>query len=174
MEVSRGVNAFLRFYARLTAAHLFSYVLVGGISYMLIMRHSWDGIPADTGVRAITSSHVQFWIWPMQFFRGLILAAVFFPLRQTLLKMGRGGGLLVAGMMVGLGCLAGFNGLLENLIFYRNVSLYLYYIHIPEILGQTLLFGYALMWVERNLADDGLQTMGTGRTRMGVEAHHDT
>jgi len=151
--------AFARFYARLTAAHLVSYVFIGGLSYMLIMRHCWGGIPADTGVREITSSHVQFWIWPTQFVRALILAAVFYPLRERLLQMGRLGGLFVAGMMIGLGCLAGFNGLLENLIFYRNVSLYLYYIHIPEISAQTLLFGYSLLWLERNAAASGLQPL---------------
>jgi hypothetical protein len=87
-----------------------------------------------------------------------VLAAVFYPLRETLYGMGRLGGLFVAGLMVGIGCLAGFNGLMENLIFYRNVSLYLYYIHIPEILAQTLLFGYSLMWLEEAAAGAELQT----------------
>ena len=58
-----------------------------------------------------------------------------------------------------LGCLAGFNGLIENLIFYRNVSLYLYYIHIPEILAQTTLFGYSLMWLERAAAQDPVRIL---------------
>jgi hypothetical protein len=144
------VGGFVRFYPRVTTAHVMSYVLVGGISYMLIMRYCLPLVPAEVGLRQITSSHVQFWIWPMQFLRALVLAAVFYPLRPALQQMGRLGGLFVAGVMVGIGCLAGFNGLLEDLIFYRNVSLYLYYIHIPEILAQTLAFGYALMLLERS------------------------
>ena len=48
---------------------------------------------------------------------------------------------------------------LEDLIFYRNVSLYLYSIHIPEILAQTLLFGYSLVWLEKAAAQRGLQTL---------------
>jgi hypothetical protein len=143
-------GGFIRFYARVTAAHVLSYVVVGGVSYMLIMRYCLPLVPADAGLRQISSSHVQFWIWPMQFLRALILAAVFYPLRPTLQRMGRLGGLFVAGVMIGIGCLAGFNGLLEDLIFYRNVSLYLYYIHIPEILAQTLAFGYLLMLFERS------------------------
>jgi len=148
IDTWQSLRSFARFCGRLTVAHLFSYVLVGGASYMLIMRHCWGNIPATAGLRDLTSPHVQFWIWPAQLFRGLVLAAVFYPLRGTLVKMGRLGGLFVAGVMIGIGCLAGFNGLIEDLIFYRNVSLYLYYIHIPEILGQTLLFGYLLLWWE--------------------------
>lgn len=44
--------------------------------------------------------------------------------------------------------LAGFNGLIEDLVFYRNVSLYPYYIHIPEVTAQTVAFGYLLLWWE--------------------------
>ena len=73
------------------------------------------------------------------------------------------GGLLVAVWMVGLGCLAGFNALIEDLIFNRNVSLYLYYIHIPEVLAQTLLFGYSLVWMERAAARRGLHTSFASR-----------
>ena len=159
MEESGGYKAFARFYGRVAVAHFLSYVLVGAASYMLIMRHVWGDFPANLGLRDITSSHVQLWIWPAQFVRALVLAAVFFPLRATLLRRGRLGGLLAAAIMVGIGCLAGFNGLIENLIFYNNVSLYLYYVHIPEILAQTLLFGYSLMWLEKNAAYRGLQTL---------------
>ena len=159
MESSRGFGAFARFCGRVTIAHFLSYVVVGGVSYVLIMRHCWGGIPADAGLREITSSHVQFWIWPAQFVRAVVLAAVLYPLRETLVGMGRAGGLFVAGMMVGIGCLAGFNGLIEDLIFYKNVSLYLYYIHIPEIAAQTLAFGYSLVWLERMAEERGLQTL---------------
>ena len=153
------MDQFARFYARVALAHFVSYVVIGAISYMLIMRYCLPLVPAEVGLRPITSTHVQVWLWPMQFARALILAAVFYPLRETLLRAGRLGGLLVAGIMIGIGCLAGFNGLLENLIFYRNVSLYLYYIHIPEISAQTLCFGYLLMALERSAGQPSLQTL---------------
>jgi hypothetical protein len=143
----------------MTLAHVLTYVVVGGFSYMLIMRYCWPSFPADLHLRDFPSSHVQFWIWPAQFFRSLVLAAVFYPLRKTLLRKGRLGGLHVAGIMVGVGCLAGFNGLIENLIFYRNVNLYLYYVHIPEITAQTLLFGYFLMWLETAAGQREIQTL---------------
>jgi hypothetical protein len=73
--------------------------------------------------------------------------------------MGRFGGLMIAGVMVGIGCLGGFSGLIEDLIFYRNVSLYLYYIHIPEIAAQTLCFGYLLMYFERSALYRKLQPL---------------
>ena len=149
IDTWQSVRSFARFCARLTLAHFLSYVFVGGVSYMLIMRHCWGNIPSAAGLREITSPHVQIWIWPAQFLRGIILAAVFYPLRATFLRMGRWGGLAVAGAMIGLGCLAGFNGLIEDLVFYRNISLYLYYIHIPEVTAQTVLFGYLLLWWER-------------------------
>jgi hypothetical protein len=92
--------------------------------------------------------------------RALIIAAVFYPLRESLLKPGRAAGLLVACVMIGIGCLAGFNGLIEDLVFYHNMSLYLYYIHIPEIFCQTLLFGYSWAWVERRSAEVEIQSLG--------------
>ena len=153
------MTQFARFYARLAIAHFASYVVIGAISYMLIMRYCLPLVPADAGLREITSTHVQIWLWPAQFARALVLAAVFYPLRETLARAGRFGGLLVAGILIGLGCLAGFNGLIENLIFYRNVSLYLYYIHIPEITCQTVCFGYLFLWLERNAALPRVQTL---------------
>lgn len=147
--LSAGTSSFARFYLRVLTAHFLSYVGVGAVSYMLIMRHYLPLVPADSGLREITSSHVQFWIWPAQIFRALVLALALFPIRSGLARMGARGGLTIAGIMVGIGCLGGFNGLIENLIFYKNVSLYLYYIHIPEIAAQTLCFGYLLMYLER-------------------------
>jgi hypothetical protein len=159
-RLAGGAGSFARFYLRVALAHFLSYVVVGGVSYMLIMRHYLGLVPADTGLREITSSHVQFWIWPAQLVRALVLAAVFFPLRDALTRMGRLGGLMIAGVMVGIGCLGGFSGLFEDLIFYRNVSLYLYYIHIPEIAAQTLCFGYLLMYLESNAQYRTLQQLG--------------
>jgi hypothetical protein len=149
MDIWSSFSRFARFCVRVTVSHFATYVVVGGASYMLIMRHCWPNLPADLALWDITSPHVQLWIWPAQFFRGAVLAAAFYPFREALLKMGRLGGLAIAGVMIGIGCLAGFNGLLENLVFYRNASLYLYYIHIPEVLAQTLSFGYLLMMWER-------------------------
>jgi hypothetical protein len=161
--LSDEAGAFARFYVRVLTAHFLSYVVIGAISYMLIMRYYLPLVPAETGLRAITSSHVQFWIWPAQLFRALVLAAAFFPIREALVRMGPRGGLAVAGIMVGVGCLGGFNGLIENLIFYHNVSLYLYYIHIPEIGAQTLCFGYFLMYLERAAAERGFRTLAIAR-----------
>ena len=89
------MTQFARFYARLAIAHFASYVVIGAISYMLIMRYFLPLVPADAGLREITSTHVQIWLWPAQFARALVLAAVFYPLRETLARAGRFGGLLV-------------------------------------------------------------------------------
>lgn len=164
MDIDRQpwFRAFPGFCARLTLVHFFTYVLVGGTSYMLIMRHVWSAIPADVGLREITSPWVQTWLWPAQLFRGIVLAAVFLPIRDRLLSMGRWGGLYVAGVMIGIGWLAGFTGLSENLIFYHNASLYLHYIHIPEVTCQTLAFGYLLMWWEKAAARPRFVSLGAG------------
>jgi hypothetical protein len=63
---------FGRFYARVAVAHFATYVLVGGISYLLIMRYCLPRVPANVGLRAITSPHVQTWLWPAQFVRALV------------------------------------------------------------------------------------------------------
>lgn len=149
METSRSFVQFVRFAARVVVSHFVTYVGVGGISYALIMRHAWPNFPANLMLWDFPSTHTQLWIWPAQFLRGLILAAAFYPFRGALLAMGRTAGLAIAGVMLGIGCLAGFNGLIEDLIFYKNVSLYLYCVHIPELLAQTLAFGYLLMKWER-------------------------
>ena len=91
---------------------------------MLIMRYCLPNVPAATGLRQITSPHVQIWIWPAQLFRGLVLSAVFYPLRATFLRMGRFGELAV-----------------------------------PEVLAQTLLFRYLLLWWERAAAHPALETL---------------
>jgi hypothetical protein len=163
--LSADAVSFARFYRRVFTAHFLSYVGVGAVSYMLIMRYYLPLVPADTGLRQITSSHVQSWIWPAQFVRALVLAAALYPFRGALVRMGARGGLAVAGLMVGIGCLGGFNGLIENLIFYRNVSLYLYYIHIPEIAAQTLCFGYLLMFLERRHEDRGPEPLALSELR---------
>ena len=124
------------------------------------MRHCLPLVPPEVGLRAITSPHVQFWLWPAQFLRALIIAAVFYPLRESLLNAGRLAGLLVAGVMIGIGCLAGFNGLIEDLVFYHNMSLYLYYIHIPEVFCQTIFFGYSWVWLERRASEAEIQPLG--------------
>src|SRR5579871_5400831 len=142
MEIWRSVSHFSRFAARVVMAHFVTYVVVGGASYLLIMRHCWASLPADLALWDLRGPHVQLWIWPAQFVRGLVLAAVFYPFREALERMGRWGGLAIAGVMIGIGCVAGFGGLIENLVFYRNASLYLYYIHIPELVVQTVAFGY--------------------------------
>jgi len=149
-----AVASFARFYSRIAIAHFVSYVGIGAASWVLIMRRCLPLVPAAAGVREFASSYVQFWLWPAQFLRALIIAAVLYPLRGTLARMGRAGGAFIAALMIGIGCLAGFNGLIEDLVFYWNVSLYLYWIHIPEILAQTLAFGYGLLWLER-MADQG-------------------
>src|SRR5579863_3428983 len=44
-----NMTQFARFYARLAIAHFASYVVIGAISYMLIMRYFLPLVPADAG-----------------------------------------------------------------------------------------------------------------------------
>jgi hypothetical protein len=149
MLVESSVRPFLGFTWRTTVLHLLTYTAIGSLSYFLVAQPYWSGPEAVPGLREPMSDHVQQWMWIAQILRGILLAAVLYPLRSALLQMGRWGGLMIAALLLIIGWLAGIAGLIEGLVYTTTTDLEVNLVHLPEIVVQTLLFGYLLLGWER-------------------------
>lgn len=75
--------------------------------------------------------------------------AALFPLRPRLLELGRWGGLVIASLLLIIGMVAGISGQIEALVFTKTANLQVFTATLPEVIAQTLAFGYWLMWWER-------------------------
>jgi hypothetical protein len=89
------------------------------------------------------------WLLPAQIVRGLLHGIALFPLRSAFLRMGRGGGLAIAALLLLIGWIAGISGIIEQVVYTTTFDLRLSLIHLPEIVLQTLLYGYLLLAWER-------------------------
>jgi len=136
------------FVSRSTLLHLVTYLVIGALSYRLFAHRMWEGDTAVPGLRDPHSQFVQMWIIPAQIFRGALHGFVFLPLRRTLLDM-KHGGLLIASILLLIGSIGGINGAVEMLIYTTGFNLQLFFAHLPEIIIQTILFGYLLLAWER-------------------------
>ena len=143
--------AFLGFAWRTTLLHLATYLVVGSISYFLVAQPYWTGPEALPGLRDPMSDHVQQWMWPAQILRAILHAAVLYPLLGALFALGRWGGAMISALLLVLGSIAGINGLIEGLVFTTTVDLRLFFAHLPEVVLQTLAFGYLLLWWEKKV-----------------------
>jgi hypothetical protein len=141
-----------------------TYLVIGAISYLLIAKRYWTGPLAIPGLRDPQSQHVQVWIWPAQVLRSILHAAVLYPLRGALLQMGGWGGLMIAAILLIIGSVAGISGLIEGLVFTTTIHLGLYLAHLPEIVIQTLLFGYLLLVWEKRVEE--IRALRAGRVRV--------
>ena len=138
---------------RSAVLHVLSYVVVGGASYWLIARRYWTGPEAFPWLRDPEGQFVRNWFLPAQIVRGILYGLALFPLRSALLGMGRLGGAVVAGLLLLVGCLAGISGDIETWVYTTTFHLRLFLAHLPEIVVQTLLYGYLLLAWERRSAE---------------------
>ena len=164
MAVRNILGKFAGFTGRVTVLHVLTYLVVGAISYLLIAKRYWTGPEAVAGLRDPQSQHVQVWIWPAQVLRSILHAAVLYPLRDALLHMGRWGGLMIAAILLVIGSVAGISGLIEGLVFTTTTHLGVYLAHLPEIVIQTLLFGYLLLAWERRVEE--IRALRAGSVRV--------
>jgi hypothetical protein len=151
-RIAKAVWSFLGFAVRLTAVHILTYMVIGGISYWLIARKYWVGPARVPGLNDPTGDFVQRWLLPAQILRGFIYAVALYPLRRALLGMGRWGGLVVASLMLLVGSIAGISGFIESCVYMADPHVALFLVHLPEVVIQSLLFGYLLLWWERRYA----------------------
>ena len=86
-----------------------------------------------------------------QLVRGVLHGVALFPLRNTLLGMGRYGGLMIASLLLLIGSIAGISGVIEDWVYSTTFHPGLFLTHLPEIVIQTLLYGYFLLAWERRV-----------------------
>lgn len=153
MTPKRGVflRAFVGFAVRSTVLHVLTYFVIGAVSYWLVARRYWTGSEALPWLRNPEGEFVQRWFLPAQIVRGVLHAVALFPLRETLLDMRRSGGLVVASLLLLIGSIAGISGAIEDWVYTTTFHLGLFMAHLPEIVLQTLAYGYLLLAWERRV-----------------------
>ncbi len=149
MKSGSLARALAGFSWRVTALHLVTYWLAGTISYLLVTHVYYTGPQALPEMRDPSGPFVQKWILPAEILRGILLALALFPLRRALFELGRWGGAVVASLLLVIGPIAGISGIVEGIVFTKNAHFDLFIVSFPEILVQTLLFGYLLLWWDR-------------------------
>ena len=108
---------FLPLAAKTVVCHTITYMVMGGLAYHFLHYADTINNPCS-GMRPTTSMWVMLGA-PLQLFRGVLFAAVFFPLRSLLFGR-RHGWLLMAWILVGVGILGTFAapaGSLEGFIY---------------------------------------------------------
>jgi hypothetical protein len=161
------MKSFIGFALRSTLFHILTYVAIGALSYWLLARPEWSGANARPWMRNPESDLVTRWLLPAQFARGLLHGIALFPLRRSLLRMGRSGGLAIAVVLLLIGWIGGISDSIEQALYTTTFDLRLSVIHLPEVVLQALLYGYALIAWERR-ADPPGRTIAPGERR---EAH---
>ncbi len=110
-QAGKIARSFLGFTFRLTALHILTYFVIGGLSYWLIAKKYWTGPEKLPGLRDPSGEFVQRWFLPAQILRGIIYAVALFPLRRAFLDLGRWDGLVIACLMLLIAPSPAFRGL---------------------------------------------------------------
>jgi hypothetical protein len=133
---------------RSTLLHVITYMVIGALAFHF-MTHRYD--EASAGMRDVHGEHVMHWFFVAQIVRGILLGLVLFPLRRALLDMKRWGGLVIGSILFMVGSVIGINGAIESWVYSTRFNPSLFLVHLPEVVMQTILFGYLLLAWERRV-----------------------
>ena len=133
---------------RSTVLHLVTYMVIGALAFHF-MTHRYDEMAA--GMQDLHGQHVMHWLFPAQIVRGILHGLVLFPLRTALLDMKRWGGLVVGSILFMFGSAIGINGAIEGWVYSIRFNPDLFWVHLPEVIIQTTLYGYLLLAWERRV-----------------------
>jgi hypothetical protein len=86
---------------------------------------------------------------PAQVVRGALYGMALLPLRRALLALGAWGGAVIASLLLLIGLIAGISGVIEDWVYTTTFHAGLFLAHLPEVVVQTLLYGYLLLAWER-------------------------
>lgn len=136
---------FMGWTVRSTVLHVVTYVVIGAVSYWLVARRYWTGPDALPWLRDPESAFVQRWLLPAQVVRGVLHGIALYPLRRVLLDMHRLGGVVIAALLLLIGSIAGISGAIETWVYTTTFNFGLFMVHLPEIVVQTLIYGYLLL-----------------------------
>jgi hypothetical protein len=112
--------SFVSLAAKTVVCHTVTYLLIGMLAYHFLNYEQLINQPCS-GMRPTTSTWVLLGP-PLQLFRGVLFASVFYPFRSELFGR-RSGWLLMAWMLIGIGILGTFaapDGSLEGFIYLKN------------------------------------------------------
>jgi hypothetical protein len=159
------MSSSMGFILRSTLLHTLTYFVIGAASYWLVARRYWTGPDALPWLRNPEGEFAQRWFLPAQIVRGALHGVALLPLKGALLDMRRWGGLVVASLLLLIGTVAGTSGIIEDWVYSTTFHLRLFLAHLPEIVLQTLLYGYLLLAWERHLQKR--RARGTDRVPTG-------
>ena len=138
---------FLPLAAKTVACHSITYMILGVLAYHFLHYADFINNPCS-GMRPITSLWVILGV-PLQVFRGVLFASVFYLFREQLFGR-KNGWLLMAWMLVGIGILGTFSapaGSLEGFIF-TTTPIWMQVRGYLEIVTQAVLLSALLcFWV---------------------------
>lgn len=167
-------TGFGRFFLRVTAAHVATYLVAGlAASTLLDYRTLWA-----TEWFAHYRPYDSPWIAAgpaLQLARGVVLAAVLYPLRDSFLGLA-GGWLRLWALLVGVGIVSTYaaaTGSIEGLI-YTRIPLAVHLRGLPEVVAQSGAFAAALVGWYRHphrawgLVLGGLTTFAVLASLLGV------
>jgi hypothetical protein len=147
------VRRSLGFVGRSIVVHVLTYFVIGAATYWLVARRYWTGPEALPWLRDPEGEFVQRWFMPAQIVRGALYGLALLPLRSALLAMGVWGGPVIASLLLLIGLIAGISGVIEDWVYSTIVHAGLFFAHLPEVVAQTLLYGYLLLAWERGGED---------------------
>ena len=136
---------FLPLAAKTVACHSITYMILGALAYHFLHYADFINNPCS-GMRPITSLWVILGV-PLQVFRGVLFASVFYLFREQLFGR-KNGWLLMAWMLVGIGILGTFAapaGSLEGFIF-TTTPLWMQVRGYLEIVTQAVLLSALLCY----------------------------
>lgn len=129
------------------ACHSITYMIMGALAYHFLHYADFINNP-NSGMRPTTSLWLILGV-PLQVFRGVLFASVFYPLRSLLFGR-KSGWLLMAWILIGIGILGTFAapaGSLEGFI-YTTTPIHIQVRSYLEIVTQALLLSALLChWV---------------------------
>jgi hypothetical protein len=138
---------FTTFAWRVLSLHMLTYFLVGLVAFLVLdYRRAFETTELRYLMRPTTSPWVA--AGPaLQIFRGLLFAAILYPITADILRR-KNGVLLLWSLFVGfaiLGTAGPSPGSFEG-ILYTKLPISLHLMGLPEVVLQTLLFSAGLVW----------------------------
>jgi hypothetical protein len=148
-----NIRRFTIFAGKVTAAHVVTYFLAGVLAYSLLTKQYYTGPNPLFGCFMRTEAepelwaHVVRWFLPAQILRGLLMAAVLYPLFDTLKTWTFGKRyLLIAGLYLVLGfwgATGAAPGTIEGMVYLRPFITPEVHLTVqPEIIGQGLALAF--------------------------------
>lgn len=147
------LKSFLKFAGIIVVTTVVTYVIAGLVARFLLGGEAFYP-PSPTAIsylRNPSAPGMALLIWPAQVLRGLLFAAVLFPLRKRFIELGTwAGGLALGAVIFVVGFVAASGGMIEHFVWFNEYPLQFAIITFVEILIQVLIMGpWSVSWMRR-------------------------